>query len=92
MDKKEYYNQALESLSYDNKNLAIPRDISILLLYINKDFIPSDPQNLEDLLNISLELRKKKVFGISFEEDVFFLTPYLSYFNEVFNDAFDSDS
>ena len=92
VDKKEYYNQALEALSYDNKNLAIPRDVSILLLYINNDFIFNEPQNIDDLLNISLALRKKNVFGISFEEDVFFLTPYLSYFNEVFNDMFDSDS
>ncbi len=89
IDRDAFYPQAIECLSYNKKILAIPRDISTLVLYINKDIIKTQPlQTMEDLLLTAQNATKEDVFGLSYEEDIYWVTPYLSYFGEEFDANF----
>lgn len=91
--KKDFeYNKffpiALETLSYKNKVYAIPRDVSTLVVFYNKDIFdkynvpyPNKNWTINDLLTIAQKLtHSPKIFGISFEEEPLFYLPYLSYF------------
>ncbi len=84
VDKNIFYEKTLQSLSYDGKILAIPRDASNLVVYYNKDLfqkyniqMPNKKWTYDDLLKISLEFKKHDIFGISFEENPLFYLPYL---------------
>ena len=74
IDRSVYYQESLKSLSVGEKLYAVPRDISTLIFYRNKEIIPQTPINLEDLMQI-LEHNKEN-FGISFEPDVYYMFPY----------------
>jgi len=80
------YNQkVIESLSWKGKCYAIPRDISLLIVYYNKDFFqksgiqePVKDWTIDDFLKKLLEIRKKTgKFGISFEDNAIFYLPYI---------------
>lgn len=88
----EFYPKSLKSLSYNGNLYAIPRDISNLVVYINKDLfnkynvkIPNKNWDFTDLLTISEKLTtdidndgKIDIFGISFEETpALYYLPYL---------------
>lgn len=79
-----FYLQSLNALSWQGKLYAIPRDVSNLVIYYNKDMflkkhIPFPKQNwtFDDFLQTSKKLTDKNTFGISFEEDPLFYLPYL---------------
>ena len=81
---KGYYPQALETLSWKGKLYAIPRDVSNLVIYYNKDMfnekhIPYPDKNwtFDEFLTTAKKLTDKNTFGISFEEDPLFYLPYL---------------
>ena len=88
INQNDYYNQPLKALSYDNKILAIPRDVSNLVLYINTDIAKISPKTLDELLAISLQIKEQNKYGISFEEDLYWASPYLSYYGEAFDESF----
>lgn len=88
----EFYGKALEALSYQGKLYAIPRDVSNLVVYVNKDLfkkydvaLPNKFWNFQDLLTITQKLTKDTdndgkidIWGISFEEEpALFYLPYL---------------
>lgn len=79
INKNDYYQQALEGLSADGKMLAVPRDVSNLVLYVNTDKIPLPDTNwkLESLVD---KKANNGDFIISYEDNLYSLTPYLSYF------------
>ena len=86
-DKKDYYPQVLDTMTYENRLLAIPRDISELVVFYNKDLFkkydvkyPNSNWTINDFLNISKSLTKDNHFGISFEDSVYFYLPYLNVF------------
>lgn len=79
-----FYPQSLNALSWQGKLYAIPRDVSNLVIYYNKDMflkkhIPFPKQNwtFDDFLQTLKKLTDKNTFGISFEEDPLFYLPYL---------------
>ena len=82
-----YYPQAVEALSFNGKLYAIPRDISNLVIFYNKDMFarknipyPRSDWTFDDFLNTAIKLTDKnrhEIFGISFEEDPLFYLPYL---------------
>ena len=86
--KEKFFPQAVESLSYNGYLLAVPRDISNLVFYINTDLIKTLPYNwkIEDLLELAQKNTTSNTWGIGFEEDVFYALPYLRYYGEEFND------
>ena len=78
-DKSDYYSESLNALSREGKLYAIPRDISNLVLYRNKELVKSTPKNLDELLAI---LKKSKKYNIGCERDVYFMYPYIMTMNE----------
>ena len=95
IDKSEFFSQAINCLSYEEKLLAVPRDVSNLVLYINTDKVNLNNnkiKTLDEMLDLLDKAYSKGSWGISFEEDVFFALPYLSYFGENFDEKFDPQS
>lgn len=81
-DKEEFFPQAIEGLSVNNKILAIPRDISNQVFYVNLDLVnlEKEEMSLEDFLHISQEVAKKNIFAVSHEKDIYWALPYLRAF------------
>lgn len=85
--KSEYYTQAIDALSYDGKLYAIPRDVSTLVIYYNKTMMdknkipyPNENWTMDDLITKATALSNGKVFGISYESQMYYVLPYLKYF------------
>lgn len=86
-----FYPKSIEALSYKGKVYAIPRDVSNLVVYYNKDLfakygvpVPGKYWTFDDLLIIAQKLTKDTngdgltdIWGISFDEDPLFYLPYL---------------
>lgn len=91
MPKNTFFKEALEALSYKGKLYAIPRDVSNLVVYYNKDIfdkynVPYPDKNwtYDDFLQTCLKLTKDlnndgktEQFGVSFEEAPLFWLPWL---------------
>lgn len=89
--EKVFYKKSLTALSYNGKLYAIPRDISTLVIYYNKDLFnkygaqyPNQYWKFSDFLSIAKKLTKDinndgkiDIWGISFEEDLLYYLPYL---------------
>ena len=76
INQDEYYSQSLDSLSFDGKLLAVPRDISTLVFYRNKTYIKTIPENLEDFKS-AISLVPQGKFGVSYERNMYYLFPYI---------------
>lgn len=81
---EKFYPQALNALTYKEKLYAIPRDVSNLVIFYNKDMfdkkhIPYPDKNwtFKEFLTTTIKLTDKDTYGISFEEDPLFYLPYL---------------
>ena len=83
---KEFYQKSLDAMTYKGKIYAIPRDISNLVIFYNKNIFdekqikyPDKNTTFNDFLIMSQKLtdKQKGIFGISFEEDPIFYLPYL---------------
>ena len=81
---KEFFPQALDALSWNGKLYAIPRDVSNLVVYYNKDLFdkkkvpyPSAEWTFADFLKTAQMMTDKTTFGVSFEEEPLFYLPYL---------------
>ena len=79
-----FYTKALKALSWGNTLYAIPRDISNLVIFYNKDIFdknqisyPTKDWNFGQFLETAQKLTNNGVYGISFEEDSLFYLPYL---------------
>ena len=86
-DKSLYFPQAIEAMSVDNCLYAIPRDVSTLMVYYNKDLFdkygvsyPKKEWSIEDLTTISRSLTRNGVWGISFEPKIYNALPYAGYY------------
>lgn len=80
VDKKNFYPVSISALTYNNKLLAIPRDISNLVFYVNTDKIslPNTTWKLEDIL----EKNNNNAYVLGTEDDIYWALPYLSYFGK----------
>lgn len=83
---ENFYKKALDAMTYKGKIYAIPRDISNLVIFYNKNIFdekkikyPDKNTTFNDFLVMSQKLtdKQKGIFGISFEEDPIFYLPYL---------------
>ena len=86
-----FYPKALKALTYNNKLYAIPRDVSTLVVYYNKNIfkkynvsLPNKYWTFNDFLILAQKLTKDTnndgktdIWGISFDEDLLFYLPYL---------------
>ncbi len=80
-----YDKKVLEALSWHGEIFALPRDISLLVVYYNKDLLkragvaePKEGWTFEEFLSKAKRVKEKTgAFGVSFEEDPLFYLPYL---------------
>lgn len=82
VDADKFYPQALQGMSYGGKLLGVPRDISSLVLYVNTDVtkLPDKNWNLDELIKKCDTIKGKTDFCISYEDTLYWVMPYLSYF------------
>lgn len=91
VEKNIFFKKSVEALSYKDNLYAIPRDISNLVVYYNKDIFdkynvpyPNKYWSLEDYLAICKKLTKDTnddgktdLWGTGFEEDTLYWLPFL---------------
>lgn len=85
LNKSAFYPKSVEALSYKNKNYAVPRDTSNLVIYYNKNLFdknnvpyPTADWTFDDFLKTAKQLTDRpQTFGVSFEEDSLYYLPYL---------------
>ena len=82
--KEDFYSISIDCLSDNGQIYAIPRDISNLVLYVNKDALKEAKieykkkiNTLQELKEIATKLTNNKMFGINFEEDSLYWLYYL---------------
>ena len=83
-DLSQYDPNIICSLSWKAATYAVPRDVSNLVIFYNKDLFdkfgvkyPTEDWTYDDFLKICQKFKDKGVFGISFEEAPLFFLPYL---------------
>lgn len=84
---ENFYKKSVEALSWSNTLYAVPRDVSNLVIFYNKDIFrekhvpfPTENWTVKDFVKTAQALTGDGVFGISFEEDTLFYLPYLMSF------------
>ncbi len=82
--KNTYFKTAIEGLSYKGNLKALPRDMSMLVIYVNKTLltkyginIPDDNWTIDDFLTISKALKEHNKYSILLEDDLYYLYPFL---------------
>ncbi len=82
----KFYPKAIKALSYNEKIYAVPRDVSNLVVYYNKDLFdkknlsyPNKDTTFDEFLQLAIKITDNDngIFGISFEEEPLFYLPYL---------------
>ena len=89
---EKYYQKSLKTLNWEGKIYAIPRDVSNLVIFYNKDLFdskkisyPHAGWSFEEYLSKAQKLTQRPdIFGISFDEEPLFYLPYLT--SEGFDD------
>lgn len=83
-DKLVFFNQALKSLSWKGQLYCLPRDISNLVIYYNKDIflkknvnIPNEDWTMEDFLKISEKLKDNNLYPFFADKRILFWLPFL---------------
>lgn len=83
-ENKEFYSHAIDALRWNGKLYAVPRDVSNLVIYYNKELFdekqvkyPDKNWTFDDFLLAAQKLTDDEHFGISFEEEPLFYLPYL---------------
>ena len=86
-NKEDYYPQVLDTMTYEDRLLAIPRDVSTLVVFYNKDLFdknnlsyPNENWNITEFLDTAKKLTNNGIYGISFEENSLFYLPYMRAF------------
>ena len=79
-----FYQKSLKAMSWKNTLYAVPRDISNLVIFYNRDIFksngipsPSADWTFDDFIKISKKLTHDGVWAISFEENSLYYLPYL---------------
>lgn len=84
VNRADFFEKALEGFSYEGKIYAVPRDVSVLVVFYNKDLFrkysipfPEEGWSFEQYLKTAQKFKTEGVWGTSFEQDVIFWLPYL---------------
>lgn len=82
-DETPYFKAATDSLKYKGKNYALPRDVSTLVIYYNKDLFdaykipyPSNTWNFDDFFKTAQQFKKHGIWAINFEENPIYWLPF----------------
>ena len=84
----KFFDKSIQAMTYKNKIYAVPRDISTLVIFYNKDIFdkynvayPKNNWTYDEFLQTAQKLtHTPEVYGISFEEEPLFYLPYLMSF------------
>jgi len=87
-DFNKFFDKSIQALTYDGKIYAVPRDISTLVIFYNKNIFdkygvnyPRKNWTYEEFLKTATKLtHPPDTYGISFEEEPLFYLPYLMSF------------
>ena len=93
VEKNNYFQNSLRALSVDNKLYAIPRDISSMVVYYNKDIFkqkniayPNKNWTIDDFFDDVRKISDGNIFGINLESDIIYWQQLLWSNNEfIFN-------
>lgn len=87
INKQEYFQKSLDGFTSKGRIYAVPRDVSNLVIYYNKDIFkrygiacPDKNWTIDDYIKTGqkiVEQSNGKVWGTSFETDTIFWLPYL---------------
>ncbi len=83
-DKNIFFKEALDCFNINGRIYAIPRDISNLVIYYNKEIFnenkidPEEIKTINNLKDISKKLTNKNHFGINYEENSLYWLYYLA--------------
>jgi len=77
-----FFKSSTDCFKYNGKIYAVPRDVSGLVIYINKNLIkhPEKIKNIYDLKKYAKEVSNQNIFGLNFETNPLFWIYYLEYF------------
>lgn len=85
LELENFYEKSIDSMKWKNKIYAVPRDISNLVVYYNKDLFnknnikyPNNNWNFNDFLNTAKRLTQNEVFGVSFDEEPLYYIQYMT--------------
>lgn len=84
----KFYDKSLQTMSWQGKIYAVPRDVSNLVVFYNKDLFkkygipyPKAGWTYDDFVKTAQKLtHAPNVYGVSFEEEPLFYLPYLTSF------------
>ncbi|MDD3236539.1 MAG: sugar ABC transporter substrate-binding protein [Candidatus Gastranaerophilales bacterium] len=75
IDKSDYFKVSVDDFSYGGELYAVPRDVSNLVLFYNKDIFdkanlpyPKSSMNMVDLAKISSQLKQKGYYSLNYED------------------------
>lgn len=84
LQEEIFFSKAIQSSSYKNRLYVVPRDISDVVVYYNKDFfkekhLPYPHQNwtIEEFVEIAQKLSGEGKWGVGFEKDSLYWLPFL---------------
>ena len=79
-EKRDFYPQAIEALSYEGNLYAVPRDISNFVFFYNKNITGEiNPDwTFKDFERIISKSTTSSHYGVSFERDIYWASPYTS--------------
>jgi len=82
---------ALQNVSYDRKIYGVPMSMETIAIIYNKKLVPSEPQSMEELLQVASEFdnKDKKQYGFFFEvTNLYYAWPFLAgYGAEIFGET-----
>ena len=83
--ESDFYKEALECFKKDDRLYAVPRDISNLVIYYNKEIfqrnkikMPLNIKNIFELRKLAKKVTTKDNFGINYEDNPIFWLYYLA--------------
>ena len=84
----KFYDKSLQTMSWQGKIYAVPRDVSNLVVFYNKDLFkkygipyPKAGWTYDEFVKAAQKLtHAPNVYGVSFEEEPLFYLPYLTSF------------
>lgn len=80
VNKDLYYKTSIDCFSSNGKIYAIPRDISNLVIFYNKDLLKKKLKflNFKHFIEELIKLKSDKYYVINYEENLLFLSYYLA--------------
>lgn len=90
IDKSEFYPQSIDALSYEGHLYAIPRDISNLVFFCNKELlnVKNKDWKFSDFQKELQKYNRPNSWVIGFEPDVYYAIPYVMVFGGKITDEY----